>query len=193
VSGASAWINSQIPSGTPGANGTLQPLSSPEKLVRNFLTGTTTQIIRMAVYGQGKLDFASIAADAFGNAIGDSMVSAMQERQLSNRVSRTKELLGLAGDGRVSNDVLRALMSSGATDTQISGLGASFVDGLQRMDRGAGASDEAVNDAVAAVLARQAQRSASEPQPAPLRATPMCSNCRGLSSRVLFPTGHRRG
>ena len=78
VSGASAWINSQIPNGTPGANGTLQPLSAPEKLVRNFLTGTTTQIIRMAVYGQGKLDFASIAADAFGNAIGESVAESMK-------------------------------------------------------------------------------------------------------------------
>jgi hypothetical protein len=80
VSGASAWINSQIPSGTPGANGTLQPLSAAEKLVRNFLTGTTTQIIRMAVYGQGKLDFASLAADAFGNVIGEAVAEQMRPK-----------------------------------------------------------------------------------------------------------------
>jgi hypothetical protein len=80
VSGASAWINSQIPNGRPDARGTLQPLSSPEKLVRNFLTGTTTQIIRMAVYGQGKLDFASLAADAFGNVIGESLADSMKPK-----------------------------------------------------------------------------------------------------------------
>jgi hypothetical protein len=104
-----------------------------------------------------------LSINAFGNALGDSVVSAMQERQLSSRVAQLKERFGLAVDGRVSNDVLRALLGTGVTQAQMDALGASgaFFDGLQRMDRGAGDSDESVNDAVAAVLARRGQRHAS--------------------------------
>jgi hypothetical protein len=38
-------------------------------LARGFLGGVVTQRIRMAVYNEGKLDYAAIAADAFGNGI----------------------------------------------------------------------------------------------------------------------------
>jgi hypothetical protein len=44
-------------------------------LARGFIRGggVVTQRIRMAVYNEGKLDYAAIAADAFGNALGYSL------------------------------------------------------------------------------------------------------------------------
>jgi hypothetical protein len=49
----------------------------------NFVTGTSTQLVRMAVYGQGKLDFASLAADAFGNALGEAVADQMKPKVTS--------------------------------------------------------------------------------------------------------------
>ncbi len=42
--------------------------------------GTAAAIVRMAVYGGGKMNFSAMAADAFGNSIGNSIVGAMQPR-----------------------------------------------------------------------------------------------------------------
>jgi len=41
-----------------------------------IVRGYITQRVRMAVYKQGKLDFGAIAADAFGNALGEGLVDA---------------------------------------------------------------------------------------------------------------------
>jgi len=49
--------------------------------VADVLVGTVRQGIRMAVYGKGKLDFASIAADAFGSALGNSVMSQVNHYQ----------------------------------------------------------------------------------------------------------------
>jgi hypothetical protein len=42
------------------------------------INGATAQAVRMQVYSDGKIDWSSIASDAFGNAIGNSVVSGMQ-------------------------------------------------------------------------------------------------------------------
>jgi YD repeat-containing protein len=47
---------------------------------RRMTSGIVTQRIRMAVYNKGKLDYASIAADAFGNALGEGIVAEMTPR-----------------------------------------------------------------------------------------------------------------
>jgi hypothetical protein len=44
------------------------------EFAQRLTSGVVSQRIRMAVYNQGKLDYASIAADAFGNALGESIV-----------------------------------------------------------------------------------------------------------------------
>jgi hypothetical protein len=41
--------------------------------------GTLSQGLRMAVYNRGKMDWANVAADAFGNTIGNSIVADMWE------------------------------------------------------------------------------------------------------------------
>ena len=43
-----------------------------------MFNGVVRQSIRMAIYSQGKLDYAAIAADAFGNALGESIVAQSQ-------------------------------------------------------------------------------------------------------------------
>jgi hypothetical protein len=52
--------------------------------VADVLVGTVRQGIRMAVYGKGKLDFASIAADAFGSALGNGLVNQINDRHSSD-------------------------------------------------------------------------------------------------------------
>ncbi|MES2489414.1 MAG: DUF6531 domain-containing protein [Pseudomonadota bacterium] len=56
---------------------------------RQFIRGAITQSVRIVLDHHGKIDFSSIAADAFGNALGNSIVGAMQVRgdrsQLSER------------------------------------------------------------------------------------------------------------
>jgi hypothetical protein len=42
-----------------------------------IVNGVVSQTIRMNVYNKGKLDYASIASDAFGNALGGALVDSM--------------------------------------------------------------------------------------------------------------------
>jgi hypothetical protein len=55
-----------------------------------IIGGTVTQGIRMAVYNQGKLDFASIAADSFGNALGESLAASASGGSSQEEVLRQK-------------------------------------------------------------------------------------------------------
>jgi hypothetical protein len=57
-----------------GATGALGLDSFGKNVAAGFVRGVVTQRIRMAVYNKGKLDYGSIAADAFGNALGASIV-----------------------------------------------------------------------------------------------------------------------
>lgn len=44
---------------------------------RAIVAGAATQRVRMAVYNNGKMDWAHLAADAFGNAMGNSLVKQL--------------------------------------------------------------------------------------------------------------------
>ena len=46
-------------------------------IATGILTGTATQLVRMQVYGGGKIDWATVAADAFGNAIGNAITKRL--------------------------------------------------------------------------------------------------------------------
>jgi YD repeat-containing protein len=54
-------------------------------LADRFTRGVVTQRVRMAVYNKGKLDYGAIAADAFGNALGDSIVANMSSPSAADR------------------------------------------------------------------------------------------------------------
>ncbi|MBA4077818.1 MAG: hypothetical protein C0508_22510 [Cyanobacteria bacterium PR.023] len=75
-------------------------------LGRNVVT-TTTQI---AINGHGKLDLLSVTADAFGNALGNSIVGAMQvnkaEKKVQELEAALKELDILKEDAKAVRDAL---------------------------------------------------------------------------------------
>jgi LysM domain len=48
------------------------------RTINGIVRGVVSQSVRMVVTRQGKMDFASIAADAFGNAIGESVADSMR-------------------------------------------------------------------------------------------------------------------
>jgi hypothetical protein len=77
VSAITAPLNAAI-----NKYGLNEMLKDTDAFVRDSVTGivngTLAQSVRMQVYSDGKVDWASIAADAFGNAIGNSVVSSMQ-------------------------------------------------------------------------------------------------------------------
>jgi hypothetical protein len=59
--------------------------NSGAQLTTSLLNGVGTQMVRRRVYGNGQLDYGQIAADAFGNFVGQSLVGelASQEMQRS--------------------------------------------------------------------------------------------------------------
>ena len=60
-------------------------LGAANGFIRQFVGGVTGGAIRAAAYNGGKIDWSSIAADAFGNAMGNSIVEAMQQSALADR------------------------------------------------------------------------------------------------------------
>jgi hypothetical protein len=82
---ASQWLGNQLLDGqTPDGFATRGWLSSAgvtNSTLARGISGTVnaalTQSVRMHVYNQGKLDWAHLAADAFGNAIGNSVVESV--------------------------------------------------------------------------------------------------------------------
>jgi hypothetical protein len=48
------------------------------RLTSNFVNGVIAQEVRIKVYHQGKMDYDSIAADAFGNALGSAIMEKMK-------------------------------------------------------------------------------------------------------------------
>jgi hypothetical protein len=85
-------------------------------IATGILTGTATQLVRMQVYGGGKIDWATVAADAFGNAIGNAIAARLARReafiagQLERHAAIAKDLQtsGL-GDGTFDIDTARRL------------------------------------------------------------------------------------
>jgi hypothetical protein len=54
-----------------------------DKFGASLVSGLASQRERMAVYSKGKLDYASLAGDAFGSVLGDSMAEAMKEKPVT--------------------------------------------------------------------------------------------------------------
>ncbi len=54
------------------------PTSLAAQFTSGMVNGVIGQEIRMKVYNQGKIDYEQIAADAFGNALANSIVDKLQ-------------------------------------------------------------------------------------------------------------------
>jgi len=67
------WVRQQIASAMDKA---LNSNATAIDFSQRVVAGVLQQGIRMAVYGKGKLDFASIAADAFGSALGNGLMES---------------------------------------------------------------------------------------------------------------------
>jgi len=73
------------------ANGTpVDPASAPmQSFAANFVGSMSGGLVRAALSG-GKIDFASIAADAFGNALGNAIVSSIVEAEQQRRLAEAE-------------------------------------------------------------------------------------------------------
>jgi hypothetical protein len=60
------------------------------------INGATAQAVRMQVYSDGKIDWASIASDAFGNAIGNSVVEGIQKGDEFERATMQSDAMHAA-------------------------------------------------------------------------------------------------
>ncbi|HEY9109650.1 MAG TPA: LysM domain-containing protein, partial [Roseateles sp.] len=150
------------------------------------INGVVGQGVRMLVTRQGKMDYASIAADAFGNAIGESIV---EESVLDGRVQMLKEGAGLDANGRVSSDFVRALARGLDNEQVATVLGKEqLVLGLRQLDRGAGASNEDVTANLARVEELRQRKVAERMQSAALGGADL--NTAGDSERALAPDGN---
>lgn len=91
-------------------------------VAQRLTAGIVTQRVRMAVYNKGKMDYSSIAADAFGNALGDGIVGAMNNtpNESAAETARLNRYAGAARDaeyvqqsdailGRNANDAWTAM------------------------------------------------------------------------------------
>ncbi|HET7864360.1 MAG TPA: LysM domain-containing protein, partial [Burkholderiaceae bacterium] len=95
------------------------------EFAQRMTAGVVSQRIRMAVYNQGKLDYASIAADAFGNVIGEGIVSAASQpthaEQMSSQIQgqavsngfAAASLKMLAESDGLTADQLRSVLAKG--------------------------------------------------------------------------------
>jgi hypothetical protein len=133
-----------------------------------FAGGVVSRGVSIAVHGGGKMGFATIAADAFGNALGSSIVDRMsggnqQESELTK--FKKSEIAAMNVDARIEN----AIAMSPATWSDFSGSGArTFADqypetyGGQLFSIGANNDSATRTDEMARIM-----RQANEPQYAP--------------------------
>jgi hypothetical protein len=83
-------VGDAVQSMASGLGGTAAKLASD--FASKLTSGIVTQRIRMEIYNKGKLDFASIAADAFGNALGDGIVAEMTSDRNSSNANYRNEM-----------------------------------------------------------------------------------------------------
>jgi hypothetical protein len=70
--------------------------------VSGMASGVVTQGVHIMVYGGGKMDFAAIAADSFGNALGNSLVRDLRaERAKYSLAGMGKSSVGLKASGGI--------------------------------------------------------------------------------------------
>jgi hypothetical protein len=101
-----------------------------ENVINGFAGSVATTEIKIALGGQGKINFADIAADSFGNALGNSIVGALQstpdQPYLNQRPkfgSADPVVLGGNGSGFFSGSV--GTGASVASSPQLTGLESS--------------------------------------------------------------------
>ncbi len=71
--------------------------SAGADFAQRMISGVVTQRIRMTVYNMGRVDYASIAADAFGNALGGSIVAEMQRSEAEQVALKTQRQIAAGG------------------------------------------------------------------------------------------------
>jgi YD repeat-containing protein len=115
---AAAAITSKVFGNTGDLTDTATPLASglgiAQDFGRFFAAGTLNRTISVALEGRGKIELTEVAADAFGNALGNSIVGKIkqsttdqQKRVADLRVAMVEEEAARSGDfGRMeaSND-----------------------------------------------------------------------------------------
>jgi hypothetical protein len=82
---AGSFVNGMVGGGSAG--------KFAGEFAQRLTAGVVSQRIRMAVYNQGKLDYASIAADAFGNAVGQSLAAATYQPTEAEQRAANRNLL----------------------------------------------------------------------------------------------------
>jgi hypothetical protein len=63
-----------------------------QQMASSVASGVSGGLIRAATYNKGKIDWSAIAADSFGNAIGNSVVAEMQESARWNSIKQQEEI-----------------------------------------------------------------------------------------------------
>jgi hypothetical protein len=89
VSAITAPINTGINAALGDALGGLHDVARDGVL--GTLNGVLAQAVRMQFYSDGKVDWSSIAADAFGNAIGNSIVSQANDPSAYSIAARDRD------------------------------------------------------------------------------------------------------
>ncbi|SDF64610.1 YD repeat-containing protein [Massilia sp. PDC64] len=160
--------------------------------------GATTAIAR-----GGKFDIVRVATDAFGNALGNSVVDKLQEsaatRQLINALDKTGTPYTLDENGlpvadpnfRASFNFVQGSAQGGATLEQILAAKAALANGLSRLDSAPGdLPEDVLRNRTANALA--AQSSTVEGRNFSLFSTDS-AEVRALSSYVDYVTGSSVG
>lgn len=113
----------------PGRIGTLLGANAGGGFLSQFARGVVTNGVQVLVNGHGKLDFAEIAADAFGNVLGNSLDGARQRTEANSKLKDIYEKSGvdyatdkdgnvIANSGSVQR-AARALVGSGTSVDKI--------------------------------------------------------------------------
>jgi hypothetical protein len=145
ISAISAPIAKSLAEGMPGTDFSRAVGVEGSRLATGLSTGVSTQLVRLAVYGGGRIDYASIAADAFGNAIGNSLASGSS----SVNASQQREYLGDFHGDYASNEPIR-LAGNSYSDTMMDApVVYDAPGGGDRLSIDLGSSAAAEDDAIA--------------------------------------------
>ncbi len=116
----------------------------------NLQRGLVQRGVQVALEGGGKLDLVNVAADAFGNAIGNSIVGQMKQGQEDRKVNQALREAGIdpddASDPRRSQtmlDMTRKLVQQGYDPSEIAVLVGD--EGIQRSLAGIDRANETIS------------------------------------------------
>ncbi|MFN9807296.1 MAG: hypothetical protein ACK56N_12820, partial [Betaproteobacteria bacterium] len=155
VSAATAAVGEYV-GGAAGSWAKAEGLDSwGQQMARSLASGVSGGLIRAASYNHGKIDWSAIAADAFGNAIGNSVVEEITyQSELSNFKER---LLSLARVSETDSTPQMVPVSRGAaasSDREADAILSSAAGGRHSPERALALLRAVTDDAVAASDAR---------------------------------------